>query len=157
MPDFMEALHDEDARARGAVTSAIGLVARYHKDDLQSFGPAAVSALNVAIRDEDLPMKVKLIQALREFGKLASESMPSLIEAINDAASRHDAAHTLSEIGHPARCVWSTPVALIGDPSARRSVIYALGRTGSIEHVLTVIMDALIDEQTREACRAGLR
>lgn len=149
IPELIEALHDEDARIRRAAASAIGLVASFHRNALQDFAPAAVSALNATIRDEDPSVRVKVIQTLGRFGELASESVPSLIEAMNNAEMRNDAAHTLGEIGPSARSAWSTLVAWIGDPGARKSIIYALGRTGPAEHVLPVIKNALMDEETR--------
>jgi HEAT repeat protein len=89
---WVEALHDPDARARKKAVSVLGNVG--------AIDPAVVPALAEALRDRDAAVRAEAALALTKIGPAAAGAAPALEEARKDsnATVRQYAAKALARV-----------------------------------------------------------
>jgi HEAT repeat protein len=169
VPTLVACLKDDEARVRGAATTAVALICQEAavpaltaclKDDehvvygaavsaLGWIGPAAVPALIACLKDDDADLRERAASALGNIGPAAEAAVPALIACLkdDDADLRERAASALGNIGPAAEAAVPALIACLKDDDARRGgiVATAVGRIGQ-EAAVPALIDALKDD-----------
>jgi HEAT repeat protein len=154
VPVLIQALQDEDYEVRQAAGSALGRM-----------GPEAIPALIRALGDEDANVRQGVSQALGLIGPEAKESVPHLVQALEedeDWLVRSNSARALGWIEPEPGDVVPALIQALGDESeyVRAAAADALGEFGSqAREAIPLLIGALGDQHggTRSSAARALR